>query len=141
MKYFYVNLAAHVLIFVVLVVLMVIFYNRNAKRKTTRGFLYLAPVVLAILAVLYMIFLAGPRILDIRNMTSETYQFETGKIEKIGFLNNTISVEGKTFYINPLAKIPEEGTIVRVKYTEYANYVCELSEASSTAATDSADEI
>ncbi len=135
MKYFYVNLAAHLLVFIALVVAMLICLRRNNKKQTKHGFVYLAPVVCATLAVLYMVFLAGPRILDIKNITSDTYQMTTGKIETIGYLNNTVTVEGKKFYINPLADIPKEGTIVRIKYTEYGNYVLELSEASQNTIT------
>ena len=121
------NLAAHAVIFIVFVILMLVFLRRNNKRKVKHGFMYLAPVFFAIVSVVYMVFLTGPRILDIRNITEDIYQFTSGKIESIGYFNNTIQVEGKTFYINPLADIPEEGTSIRIKHTNYGNYVVEMS--------------
>lgn len=126
MKYFYANLAAHTVVFIVFVILTVVFLNRNNKRKVKHGFMFLAPVFFATISILYMVFLTGPRILDVRNMTEDMYQFTSGKIETIGYFNNTIQIEGKTFYINPLADIPEEGTSVRIKHTSYGNYVVEM---------------
>lgn len=130
MKYFYVNLAVHVLIFSAFVVLMIIFLKRNNKRKTKHGVFYLAPVFFAALAILDMLFFTGPRILDIKNVANKTYQLATGKVEKIGYLNNTITIDGKKYYVNPLAEIPPEGTTLMVEYTEYGHYIIELSEAS-----------
>lgn len=140
MKYFYVNLACHVFVFCVLVVSMLIFLKRNSERKTKHGFVYLLPLVISLFAVLDMVFLAGPRLVDIQNMTTDSYQFTTGKVESVGFFNNTIVVDGKTFYINPLSDIPPEGSQIRIKHTDYAHYVVELSEASQAAIEDSKDE-
>lgn len=130
MKYFCVNLACHVLVFVLLVGLMCFFLWRNRRRKTKHGFVYLTPLLLSILAVADMVLFTAPRLLDIRNITSDSYQFTTGKIESVGRLNNTITIDGQRFYINPLAELPPIGTEIRIKHTDNAKYVWEMSEVS-----------
>lgn len=133
MKYFFVNLACHFIVFIGLVVMMCFTLRRNNKRQTKHGFVYLVPLVLSILAILDMIFFTAPRLLDIKNITSDSYQFVTGKLEKVGSFKNTITVDGQSFYINPLAEKPDIGTTIRIKHTDNAKYVLEMSEASQTA--------
>ena len=140
MKYFYVNLAAHIVVFIALIVLMLVFIGRNQKRKTKHGFIFFLPVVLMMVSVLDLFLFAGPRILDIDNMVSGTYQFEVGKVEETGVFNNTIVVNGKTFYVNPLADIPEAGTNIRIKHTEHSNYVVELAETTTDQLNDIVEE-
>lgn len=132
MKYFIVNLLIHVIIFAVLMFLTILFAERNRRRKTKHPLVYFFPCVFAVLAVLEMFALCGPRLLDVNNIIQDRYMNYTGILESVSFCHNSIKVDNETFYINPKADIPEVGSYIKVKYTDKAKYVMEMSAGSGT---------
>jgi hypothetical protein len=134
MKYFIVNLLIHLLIFSSFVALMLVFLKRNRKRKTRHGVSFLIPVFFSALAVVYMVFFTGPRILDIPNVVSSNYMMVTGVFESSSNMGNTIRVDGIDYCINPMAKLPSEGSLVRLKYTTYSRYIMEMQAGSAVSA-------
>ena len=132
MRYFIVNLLMHVVVFVVLVLFTVFFVERNRKRKTKHPFAYFIPCAFAFLAVVEMFVLCGPRLLDVNNIIQDRYMNYTGVLESVSFCHNSIKVDDETFYINPKADIPEIGSYIKVKYTDKAKYVMEMSAGSGT---------
>ena len=127
MKYFVINLIVHVLVFIALTVMMLVFASRNKRRKTRHGIVFFAPCLFAILAVADMLFFAGPRILDIRNVAADNYSIHSGALESVSSLGNVVVIGGETFYINPKAEIPTIGSDIKVKYTDNAKYIMEMS--------------
>ncbi len=123
MKYYIANLLVHIIVTVALIIMVVVFSNRNRKRKTKYPVSYFIPTVLSILAAAYMFFITGPRLLDLADVATQNYYSYTGVIDELSWVNNTLTVDGKLYYINPLRDLPEEGTKVRIRYTRYSNYV------------------
>lgn len=123
MKYYIANLLVHIIVTVALIIMVVVFSNRNRKRKTKYPVSYFIPTVLSILAAAYMFFITGPRLLDLADVATQNYYSYTGVIDELSWVNNTLTVDGKLYYINPLRDLPAEGTKVRIRYTRYSNYV------------------
>ncbi len=123
MKYFIANLAVHVVLTLVMVVIMIVFSNRNRVKKTKYVIAYFIPTITAIIAVFYVFFITGPRLLDLSDVATQNYYSYTGVIDELSLLNNSLKIDGHTYYINPLRDLPPEGTKVRIRYTRYCNYV------------------
>ena len=122
MNYFIVNLAAHILLIVVFIVLACVFAGRNKKKKTKHVVSYFFPIVFALVALLDIIFCAAPRLLDINSLVNSNYFYNTGTVEKIGFIKNYFVVDGTYYYVNPLHNNLNEGDRVRVKHTQYSGF-------------------
>ena len=76
MRYFICNFSAHFLVTVVLVAITLLFFGRNRARKTKHGFMFLAPLAMSILTVVYVVVLLGPRMMDIKNLALNPYTFD-----------------------------------------------------------------
>lgn len=126
MKYFLANLAVHLAVTLVFVILSVVFSNRNKRGKTKNPFAYFLPVIFCAIAVVYTFFYTAPRLLDFAAVKSDNYYSYTGTLENVSGLNNSLTVDGHKYYINPLRSIPEEGSNVKVRYTKYGHYVVEI---------------
>lgn len=126
MKYFLANLACHLLVTIVLLVFVLIFTNRNKKGLTKHPVLYFLPVLLSALTILYAIHFTAPRLLDISAVAADNYYSYTGELESVSLLNNSMVIDGVTYYINPLRDIPEEGANVKVRYSRYGRYAVEV---------------
>lgn len=122
MRYFIANLLAHFGVILVLITLLIVFSKRNKARKNRYAFSYLLPTFFAIITILYLGFIVGPRLLDITDVINGTYQSYTGTLEEKSFFNNYVVVDGYRFYHNPLHEIPEIGDPVRVLYTHNSNF-------------------
>ena len=61
--------------------------------------------------------------LDLSDVATQDYYSYTGTIDDISIFNNVFEMDGEIYYINPLRKLPEEGTKVRIRYTRYSRYV------------------
>ena len=123
MKYYIVNLAVHLVLTLIMVVLLIVFTNRNRKRKTKYPVSYFIPTALAVVIFFYMFFITGPRLLDLSDVATQDYYSYTGVIDEISVLNNTLTVDGVTYYINPQRDLPGEGEKVRIRYTRFSRYV------------------
>lgn len=123
MKYYIVNLAVHLAVTLIFIILLIVFSNRNKKRKTKYPVSYFIPTVLAIVIVAYVYGITGPRLLDLSDVASQDYYSYTGEIDEISLFNNTLTVDGQEYYINPLRELPEVGEKVRIRYTRFSRYV------------------
>ena len=123
MKYYIVNLAVHLAVTLIFIILLIVFSNRNKKRKTKYPVSYFIPTVLAIVIVAYVYGITGPRLLDLSDVASQDYYSYTGEIDEISLFNNTLTVDGQEYYINPLRELPKVGEKVRIRYTRFSRYV------------------
>lgn len=123
MKYYIANLAVHVLLVLMLTVVIIIFSNRNKKRLTRHVFPYFVPTILAVAVAFYVYFITGPRLLDLSDVATQNYYSYTGQIDEIALLNNSFTIDGVRYYINPMRQLPHEGSKVRIRYTRFSNYV------------------
>jgi len=122
-KYYIVNLAVHLAVTLIFIILLIVFSNRNKKRKTKYPVSYFIPTVLAIVIVAYVYGITGPRLLDLSDVASQDYYSYTGEIDEISLFNNTLTVDGQEYYINPLRELPGVGEKVRIRYTRFSRYV------------------
>lgn len=122
MRYYIANLAFHVVITAFFVVLTCIFAARNRKHKTKHVFTYFFPILFAIVALVDIIVYTAPRMLDINGVVNNNYYYNSGTIEKIGFMKNYFVINGKYYYMNPLRNTLAVGDSIRVKHTQYSSY-------------------
>lgn len=125
MRYFIANLALHIAITVIIIVLMCVFAGRNRKKKTKHVITYFFPILFAIIAIVDIVLYTAPRMMDINCMISSNYYYNTGTVTKIGFLKNYFIIDGEYYYANPLRNTLTEGDTVRVKHTQYSFYTVE----------------
>ena len=130
MRYYLVNLAIHLLILAVLILLACIFAMRNRKRKTKSIIGYFLPTVFAILAILDLVLLSAPRLMDISSVAGRSYYYDTGEVTEVSFFKTSFVVDGKRYYINPLRLKIKEGDTVRIKHTQYARSMSEVVDVS-----------
>ena len=123
MKYYIANLAVHVVVTLIMIVAVIVFSNRNRKRKTRYVLSYFIPTVLAVITALYAFYITAPRLLDLSDVATQNYYSYTGVIDERSLLNSTLVIDGDTYYINPLRELPDEGSKVRIRYTRFCNYV------------------
>lgn len=140
MKYYLANLSVHLVVTIVLLAFVIIFSNRNKRGLTRHAPMYFLPLVLSALAVLYAMHYTAPRMLDISAVASENFYSYTGKLESVSLFNNSLVVDGETYYINPLRDIPEEGTNVKIRYSRYGRYAVEVVPAEEVNVADSINE-
>ena len=126
MKYFLINLSVHLLVTLVIVILIVIFANRNKRGKTRYPVSYFLPTVLAIFVAVYAFNVTGPRLLDVSEVVSQNYYSCTGEVESVSKLSNTLVIDGEEYYFNPMREMPQVGSKVRIKYTRYSRYIIEV---------------
>ena len=123
MKYYIANLLVHVVVTIILLVVFTVFAERNRKKKTRYPVSYFIPTAAAVIIVFYVFMITGPRLLDLSDVATQNYYSYTGEIESTSLLNNTVTIDGKVYFINPLRELPGVGSKVRIRYTRYSNYV------------------
>lgn len=123
MKYYIANLAAHLVVTLILLIVFLVFAERNRKKKTKYPVSFFIPTVTALFIAFYVFNITGPRLLDLSDVATQNYYSYTGEIDGTSFLNNILTIDGKRYYINPLRELPEPGSKVRIRYTRYSNYV------------------
>ena len=126
MRYFIANLAMHLVITGIFVVLTCVAAGRNKNKKTKHVIFYFFPIVFALALVLYIVFYTAPRLMDINSLINSNYYYNSGTVEKIGFMKNYFVINGEHYYLNPLHNKLVEGDNVRVKYTPYSSFTVEV---------------
>lgn len=126
MRYFIVNLAAHLIVTIALVVLTCVFAGRNKRRKTRYMPMYFLPILLALLAIIDIIVITAPRMMDINSMINDNFYLDSGEVEDIGFMKNYFVIDGKHYYMNPLRNKMNEGDVVKVKHTPYSSFTVDI---------------
>ena len=131
MRYYLVNMASHMLILLFLILLSCLFAKRNRKRKTKSVFGYFLPTLFAILAILDLVLITAPRLMDITSVVGRSYYYDTGEVTEVSFLNNYFTVDGKKYFINPLRLKIKVGDTVRRKHTQYSRFTAEVIDVSN----------
>jgi len=126
MSYFWVNLGAHLLVSLLLLLVFLKASKNTQRNRWKHGFLYLLPVVLMVILLVQLWLFSVPRVLDTTTVLRSTYKVESGTIEKVYSLKNMIKIDGEVYYVNPFEFDLEEGDEVVVKYTPYARYAYSL---------------
>jgi len=122
MKYFLCNLGAHTLVLVVLVIALIITFNRNSKGKAKHVLTYFLPVIISMFILFDMVRFTAPRWLDLTSVLRENYQTTSGVLEKVGRFGNYVVIDGVMYYVNPTHQLPIEGSTVKFKYTDNSRY-------------------
>ena len=126
MRYFIVNLAVHLLVTILFVVLTCISAGYNRRRKTKHVVTYFFPIAFALVAIVDIVLYTAPRLMDINSLINNNYYYHTGAVENIGFMKNYFVIDGDYYYINPLRNKLTEGDVVRVKHTPYSRFTVEI---------------
>ena len=126
MRYFFVNLAVHLIVTIAFAVMTCIFAGRNKKKKTKHVLTYFLPIIFALVAIVDIALYTAPRLMDINSMISSNFLYTTGSVEKIGYMKNYFVIEGKYYYMNPLYNKLIEGDVVRVEHTPYSLFTVDI---------------
>ena len=65
-------------------------------------------------------------------MINGNYYYNTGTVEKIGFMKNYFVINGQHYFLNPLHNSLQEGDTVRVKHTPYSSFTVEIKTVEET---------
>lgn len=139
MRYFIVNLAVHLLVTAVFVILTCICAGRNRKKKTKHILTYFFPIAFALIAIVDIAIYTAPRLMDINSMINSNYFYQTGSVEDIGFMKNYFVIDGKYYYMNPLHNTLSKGDVVRVKHTPYSLFTVEITTIVDNSAGENAE--
>ncbi|MCR4558329.1 MAG: hypothetical protein K5779_10975 [Saccharofermentans sp.] len=126
MKYYFVNLAAHILVTALFVVLTCLFAGRNRRKKTKHIVTYFFPIAFALITIVDIVLYTAPRMMDINSMINSNYYYTSGTVENIGFMKNYFVLDGDYYYMNPLRNTLSEGDTVRVKHTPNSMFTIEV---------------
>ena len=125
-------MAMHLLITGVFVMLTCIAAGRNRSKKTKYAISYFFPIVFALAAITYIVLYTAPRLMDINSMINGNYYYNTGTVEKIGFMKNYFVIDGQHYFLNPIHNSLQEGETVRVKHTPYSSFTVEIKKIEET---------
>lgn len=129
MLYFFINLTGHTVISLVLVLVLIHRLRINQQRKNRRGLTYFYPVIVAAVILFQMVSFTIPRLLDTTDIIRGVYTSKIGTVEKIDFLNNAMTLDGETFFYNPLVHKPHVGDRLNISHTRYSGYISEMKKA------------
>ena len=132
MRYFIVNVAMHLVITGIFIMLTCIAAGRNRRKKTKHAILYFFPIIFARAAIAYIVKYTAPRLMDINSMINGNYYYDTGTVEKIGFMKNYFVIDGQHYFLNPIHNSLQEGDTVRVKHTQFSSYTVEWTVSTDT---------
>ncbi|MBR4403584.1 MAG: hypothetical protein IKT10_00565 [Clostridiales bacterium] len=132
MRYFIVNVAMHLVITGIFIMLTCIAAGRNRRKKTKHAILYFFPIIFALAAIAYIVKYTAPRLMDINSMINGNYYYDTGTVEKIGFMKNYFVIDGQHYFLNPIHNSLQEGDTVRVKHTPYSSFTVEIKTVEET---------
>ena len=136
MRYFIVNLAVHLVVTAIFVAFTCICAGRNKAKKTKHVVTYFFPIAFALIAIIDIVMYTAPRLMDINSMINSNYYYNTGTVERIGFMKNYFVIDKNYYYLNPLRNNLHEGDVVRVKHTPYSLFTVDISTVEDTATAD-----
>lgn len=126
MRYFIVNLAVHLAVTILFVVLTCVRAGYNRRKKTRHIISYFFPIAFALVAIIDIVLYTAPRLMDINSLINSNYYYNTGAVEQISFMRNYFDIDGDYYYINPLRNKLTEGDVVRVKHTPYSRFTVDI---------------
>lgn len=128
MVYFFINLMLHGAVTLALLLVFFRVLRVNHERKNKKGLSYLLPVLLTVILLAQAISFTIPRLLDSVYVIKGSYRTVIGEVESIGFLNNTMQIDGKDYFYNPLSSknTPREGDYLEISYARYSGFVYDM---------------
>lgn len=141
MRYFIVNLAVHLLVTILFVVLTCIRAGYNRKKKTKHVVTYFFPIAFSLVAIVDIVLYTAPRLMDINSLINNNYFYHTGAVEDIGFMKNYFVIDGDYYYINPLRNKLTEGDVVRVKHTPYSLFTVDITTITEAEEAEESDSV
>ncbi|MBR3247564.1 MAG: hypothetical protein IKG03_04125 [Clostridiales bacterium] len=141
MRYFFVNLAVHLIVTIAFVVLTCIFAGRNRKKKTKHILTYFFPILFALVAIIDIALYTAPRLMDINSMINSNYFYTTGTVDDIGYMKNYFVIDGEYYYMNPLHNKLNKGDVVRVEHTPYSSFTVEITKIADNGQAEDAEAI
>jgi hypothetical protein len=126
--YFFINLLLHGAVSLTLLLFFFRALRVNYERKNKRGISYLLPVLLTAILLAQVIGFTVPRLLDSVYVMKNNYRTVSGEVESIGVFNNTMRIDGKDYFYNPLSSTnkPLEGDYLEISYTRYSRFVNDM---------------
>ena len=85
MVYFFLNLAGHATISLLLILLLIHRVKINQRRENRHGLTFFLPILLTVLVIVQMAFFTIPRLLDTTDILRKAYESRSGTVEKIVF--------------------------------------------------------
>ena len=132
MRYFIANLIMHLVITGGFVLFTCFAAERNKRKKTKHVVMYFLPIAFALVTILYIVFYTAPRLMDINSLLNSNYYYNSGTVEKIGFMKNYYVIDGKHYYLNPMRNTLAEGDNIRVKHTLYSAFTVDFTKIEET---------
>ncbi|MBQ6271163.1 MAG: hypothetical protein IJK65_05595 [Clostridiales bacterium] len=126
MSYFWANLAGHLLITLILLIVFLWTVKNTRQNRWKHGYLIFLQVALLIVLLVQMGLYSIPRLLDTTTVLRSSYRMSSGKIESVSQFKDRIVIDGTSYYINPFSFELKVGDEVTVKYTPYAHYAYSL---------------
>ena len=126
MSYFWANLAGHLLITPILLIVFLWAVKNTRQNRWKHGYLIFLQVALLIVLLVQMGLCSIPRLLDTTTVLRSSYRMSSGKIESVSQFKDRIVIDGTSYYINPFSFELKVGDEVTVKYTPYAHYAYSL---------------
>ncbi|NLT12208.1 MAG: hypothetical protein GXY06_07350 [Clostridiaceae bacterium] len=127
MIYFFINLIFHSTISLMLFFVLRHFFVINQQRRNKRWISYFAPVAFSLILLLQATMVTIPRLLASAEVIRNDFSIQSGVVEEVGFLNNKLEIDGKTYYFNPMIYKPKAGDVILYKSTTRARYIVEMS--------------
>ena len=128
MIYFFINLMIHLSVSGIFLFFLIRTAEANAGRKNKRGISFLLPFLFSVFFLLHGLWNTFPKAADSVAIVKQSYQpIVEGSVEEIGFINNTLKINGVVYFYNPFAYKPNVGDTIRISTTEYSRYIANLS--------------
>lgn len=127
MIYFFINLAFHSIISLVLFIVLRHFFIINQQRRNKMWISYFFPLVVSVILLIQATIFTFPRLLASAEVIRNDLSTQSGVVAEVGFLNNTLTIEGETYYFNPMLYKPKEGDVIIFQSTSRARYIVEMS--------------
>ena len=126
MVYFFINFTIHGLISLLLLMLLISTFRVNQQRKNKHGLRFFVPFIVALILLAQLSIFTLPRILDTTDVIRSEYSVIQGSVERIGYFNNTLTVDGETYYYNPMVYKPHVDDELRFLVTSYSGFVFDM---------------
>lgn len=123
MVYFIINLILHAAVSGLLLLIFFHYVRLNQERRNKKGLSYLLPTLLAAFLLVQFVGYTVPRLLDMGTVAKSTYRIAIGEVEETVFMNNSMKIDGKTYYYNPFLYKPHEGDRLEFTYAPNSKYI------------------
>lgn len=64
--------------------------------------------------------------MDIPDVLNDNFQTTVGVLQEVSYFENSVVVDGETYYISPRVNLPQIGSNVKLKYSKCGYYAVHL---------------